>query len=201
MRKLYMFAPAVMMLGTFAQNASASLQLTLTTGTTTINVTDCTLGTTLACLLAGYLDNSGAAGQITFNGSIGTWDLNVTTGTVGQNPLIDLSSNNTGIGSGTTAGGTALTLIFSATGYTESFNSSFVSTIGGTLAKTGSLSYGGYVDTTNALHTSVASPGTIIGSQQSFGPNTNNFPLGFNGTSSGASAAANSPFSLTQVVT
>jgi hypothetical protein len=179
--RFYILAVVAILVAVCAPNASATLQLTLHSGSTTIVVNDNGVG-----------DSNAAAGQITFIGAVGAnWTLNVTTGTVDQNPLIDLNSvDSLGTGSGT--GANALTLKFSATGYTEPFNSTFISTIGGTLATTHSLSYQGYIDTNDTLNATT----TPIGGPLSF----SNPPAGFNGTVSGGAAAANQPFSLTQVV-
>ena len=185
--KAYLLAGVIATLVAFSPTASASLQLTLSSGATTVTIND-----------GGAGDLSPFSGQITFIGMVGTWSMNVTTGTVGTNPLIDLNSVDTlGIGSGT--GANALSLKFSSTGYSTPFAATFDAAVGGTLAVTHGLSYSAYVDTTNALN----GVQTLIGSTLSFSnpspPGVS--PLPFAGITAGGFAAANTPYSLTQVVT
>lgn len=170
----------------FAPTASATLQMTLQSGGTTITVID-----------NGANDSNGAVGQVTFIGIVGNWKLNVTTGTVGVNPLIDLNSVNTlgAIGGGPPLNGTgvnALTIKFSADNLSSPFATPFAANIGGTLATGHSLTYSAYVDTSNTLF----GTGTQIGSTLSF----SNPPASFGGSTSGGFVGANSPFALTEVV-
>jgi hypothetical protein len=164
-------APVAMMLAAFAPSASANLQLTLSSGGTTVFVND-----------GGVGDVNAAVGQITFIGALGNWNLNVTTGTVGTNPLIDLNSVDTLNGAGT--GVNALTLTFSATNYSVGSPSTFTSQIGGTLANGHSLTYQGYVNSNNALNGKTTPIGSLL--------------TGF-GSTAGGSIAANTSFSLTEV--
>lgn len=183
---------------TFAPTASATLQLNLYSGGLLVTVNDDN----------GGFDGCAVSDCITFSGSIGTWIVNVSTGTAfaGGNPLIDLSSFNRG--SGSTALGTDLTITFSGTGFVGPV-SSLTSHIGGTLASGASLSYSAYVDNTNtgtilagASHGPAVLPapgaplGTLIGSTQSF---TNPPDISFSGDTTGGSAGA--IYALTQVVT
>jgi hypothetical protein len=180
-RKFYILAASVATFVALSPTASANLQLTLHSGSTTIVVND-----------GGAGDSNGAADQITFIGAVGAnWNLNVTTGTVGSNPLIDLNSVDS-LSNGTGSGGNALTLTFSSTGFLEPFNSTFDATIGGTVATGHSLSYSAFVDAGNALNATT----TAIGNPLSFGPG----PAGFSGAVSGGAASANQMFSLTQVI-
>jgi len=183
MRKhFYILATAAAMLGVYAPTASATLQLTLQSGA----------GPAIVVNDNGAGDFNSAANQITFIGAVGSWTLNVSTGTVGLNPLIDLNSVNTRIGTGASA----LHLTFSSTGFTMPFVSTFDTAIGGTLAAGHTLSYTAYVDTGNALN----GTGTQIGSL-SFGSFGSLLPSGFSSSAVGGAAPANSPFALTQVIT
>ncbi len=161
---------------TFAPNAGATLQLTLSSGATTITVSDNAPG-----------DFNPAAGQITYIGPVGNWSLNVTTGTVGTNPVLDLSSVDTLSGAGT--GANALTLKFSETGLSGP-ESGFLSSVGGTLSGAGSLTYHAYVDSSNTLN----GMGTPIGSLLSFGPGG-----AFSGGTAGGSVGTGL-YSATEVV-
>jgi hypothetical protein len=176
-----MWAPLAGLLA-FVPNASATLQLSLSSGATTIVITD-----------GGAGDFNPATGQVTFIGSIGNWFLNVTTGTTGVNPIIDLSSADSVLGSG--AGANSLVIKFSATDLSGPQLGGFTSNIGGTLPSTGtnSLTYQGYVDNSNTLFGTT----TQIGSLLSFSPTG-----GFNGSTTGASGVISaSLFSATEVVT
>lgn len=173
----------------FVPNAGATLQLQLSSGGTTINLTDCTLGSAAACILAGFTDTNGAAGQITYIGGIGNWNLNVTTGTVGTNPIIDLNSVDTVTGSGT--GANTLTLQFSETGLSGPAPKGFLSTIGGTLAAGTTLQYQAFVDTSNTIF----GTGINVGGVQNFGPGG-----GFSGSVTGGSFTSTGAFSATEQV-
>lgn len=176
--KLAAFALIAVVAALCIPQASATIQLTLSSGGNTVTIND-TNGGTDACP---------STGCITFVGAVGNWNLNITTGTVGTNPLIDLNSIDQVAGNGT--GANALTIMFSGTGYAGP-GLGFVSHIGGTLASGHSLTYQGYCDATNALF----GTGSAIGGLQSFGPG----PAAFSGTVSGGSC--NSAFySLTQDV-
>jgi hypothetical protein len=184
--RFYILATLAVVL-VFSPTASATLQLTLSSGGTTLTLNDCTLGSAAACILGGFTDVNGAAGQITYIGSVGNWSLNVSTGTVGTNPLIDLNSVNT-LGGTSGTGANALTVMFSGTNFTGA--GPFTSSVGGTLAAGHSLTYQGYVNANNTLNGTT----TPIGSLLSF----SNPPANFSGSVSGGSATG--LFSLTQVV-
>ncbi len=100
--------------------AHAVPTLTLFDGTTTIVVTD-----------GSGLDQSGAAGVVTFNGVIGVWDINVTTGLTkpvlgsASAPEMDLNSIDHSTGAG------ILTITFSETGFTAP-SGMVLTAIGGT---------------------------------------------------------------------
>lgn len=158
-----------------APKASADMELTLTSGATTISVND-----------------SGHPGVVVFDGSVGNWDLNVTTGVAsGSDPIIELNSVDYILGSGT--GANALSISLSAdnlSGPVSGFNAA----IGGTLAGGTSLTYQAYVDSSNSLN----GMATEIGSMLSFGP----FGSGggaFSGATSGGSVNS-SLYSATEVV-
>lgn len=174
--KAWFIAVAAVILA-FAPTASATIQLTLSSGGTTVTVNDTNLSP----------DVCGLTGCITYSGAVGNWNLNVTTGTVGTNPLIDLSSIDQLAGLGT--GVNALTLEFSGTGFSGPV-AFFSANIGGTLATGQSLTYKAYKDSGNALNALT----TQIGSTLAFGPDG-----AFSGATFGSSAGAGL-FSLTQVV-
>ena len=159
----------------FVPNAGATLQLTLQSGASTFIINDNGAG-----------DANGAVGQITFIGAVGNWILNVTTGTVGTNPIIDLNSVDTVSGNGT--GANSLTLKFTSTNLAGP-RIGFTSNIGGTVAGGQILTYQGYVDSGNGLYGTA----TPIGALQSFGSGA------FSGTVAGGSIAT-SLYSATEVV-
>src|SRR5689334_16297653 len=102
--KLYIYSAAIGILGLLCPSASASMELTLTSGGTTVTVNDNGVG-----------DADSTTDVVAFIGNVGNWHI-VATGTVGTNPLIDLNavvSLNTLPGTGTNA----LTLQFSATDF------------------------------------------------------------------------------------
>lgn len=139
-------------------------------------------------------DANPAHGQVTFIGAFGVWKLNVTTGTAGFSPQLDLSSVNS-CGSATTAcngtGANALTMAFTSTGF-EGPVDHFTSSIGGTLAVGHSLTYQGYEDDTNAAF------GTQhkIGSSLSF----TRPPSAFSGETKGGDVIGAHHYSLTEIV-
>lgn len=155
--------------------ANAAAQLTLSSGGNTVIINDTN----------GGLDACPLTGCITFVGAIGNWNLNVSTGTVGTNPLIDLNSIDSLVGAGT--GANALTITFSSTDFTSP--GLLQSSIGGTLSTGASLTYQGYYNANNALNGTT----TAIGSLLSFGPGG-----AFSGSTSGGTATGT--YSLTQVV-
>src|SRR4051795_10224471 len=104
-KKLFLWGALAGLL-VFVPTASATLSLTLSSGATTFVVAD-----------GSALDFNPAVGQITFIGAVGTWNLNVTTGTLGTSPqVIDLNSVDTVTGNGT--GANSLTLKFTTTNLT-----------------------------------------------------------------------------------
>jgi PEP-CTERM motif len=167
-------------------SASATLQLTLQSGSTTIVVDDNGVG-----------DSNSAIGQITYIGAVGSnWTLNVTTGTVGTNPLIDLNSVDS-LSNGSGSGSNALMLTFSSTGFTSPFNAFYEAAIGGTLASSHSLTYSAYADPTNTLN----GTSSLIGTQSFSNPSATSQGFGFGAPLPGGSVNANTLYSLTQVVT
>jgi hypothetical protein len=162
------------------RSAEAAVQLTLTSGATTIQIDDGGLG-----------DSNGADGAITFIGSVAGWNFNVTTGSIvgSPNPLIDLNSINA-TNSAPQTGLNALTMTFSGTNFQGPLPG-FEAQIGGTLANGHSLSYSAYYDAGN-VHNETT---TQIGSTMSFGPGG-----AFSNTTSSPTGVASGLYSLTQVV-
>lgn len=187
MRKLQFLIGAVAMALAGASGASAAIQLTLSSGGTTIVVNDQDF---VPVLPATNIDSNPAAGQVTYIGSIGNWTLNVSTGTVGTNPLIDLNSVNTYNTTGGNPG--PLTITFSATDYNGPVGFGFDSHIGGTLANGHSLTYQGYFDPGNGLN----SQNTAIGNLLQFGPGG-----AFSNGAGGVQVVPAGNYSLTQIVT
>jgi hypothetical protein len=174
----------------FVPSAGATLQLTLSSGATTLVINDngpiCNGSNGPAC------DSNSAVGQITYIGAVGNWNLNVTTGTLGTNPILDLSSVDTVKGSGT--GANSLTLKFSATNLPGPQLSGFSANVGGTLATNTTLMFSAYVDNTNTLY----GMGTQVGSTLTF---TNPPLIGFSGGQNGAAGAITAAlYSGTEIV-
>jgi len=168
-----------------AGSASALLTIRLTEGMNQVTIAD-----------GGGGDVNPNAGAVTFVGSVGTFNINVSTGlskpAVGNPPVfveMDLNSVNTSTG----AGGTLL-IELSDTGFTLAGPGptfSFVASIGGTTEGTLDF-YRSYIDYGDGLFVQ----GAQITSQGPFVPP----PAGFAGTTVGSVAADLDLFSLTQVV-
>ena len=137
-----------------APSAEAAIQLTLSSGGSTVTVDDGGIG-----------DSNPAAGLITYIGAVGGWTFNVTTGSIvgSPNPLIDLNSVNTTL-SAPQVGANALTMTFSGTDF--NLAPGVFASIGGTLAGGHSLDYSAYYSNTNTLNALTSQ----IGSTLSFGP-------------------------------
>jgi hypothetical protein len=163
-----------------APRASATAELTLTTSTgNTATVTAISCG--------------GTCQTATFNGTLGSWNINVTTGTAdpsGQ-PIMDLNSIDHVNASGSKA--QTITLEWSATGLTPA-SSGFQLNIGGTIGAFGSLTaslYGGVSNTLNDTS-------NLIGT----GLNFSSPPISFGGSESAfLSTVSPNPYSLTEIVT
>lgn len=164
---------AVMGLG--AQAAGAVATLYISDGTTTHVITD-----------GGVGDSNASAGVVTFVGTIGTFNINVSTGYNDSGSalnLMDLNSINAGTAAGT------LTIKFSDTGYTGGGTTS--AHWGGTLSGAGSsVTAEAFYGADNALFTET---GSIV----AFGP--------FAGPSFSVDGSGNiptaGPYSLTQIIT
>lgn len=117
----------------FSGGAQAAAILTLSSGGSTVSVTD-GLG----------LDMNPNTGVITYIGSVGDWVVNVSTGGTkpifgsASSPLMDLNSIDYGIGT--------LTITFTDSGFQNPANLpiGFLMTMGGTSA--GTVNYSAYVD-------------------------------------------------------
>ena len=135
-------------------------------------------------------DMNGTAGAVTYVGSLGVWNLNVTTGLSkpvlgsASQPHLDLSSINVSGGTGT------LTIEFTDTDFDIASPSHYVNQIGGTTS--GTVEYTAYFDAGNTAFATTSSLGTL-------GP----FSGGaFSASNSPADAlGVSGPFSITQVVT
>lgn len=156
--------------------AQAVPTLKLTTGANVITISDGGAGDTLAL-----------SGAINFNGSIGDWFINVSTGlskpVLGSpsSPHMDLNSINTS----NAQGSTTITLMFSDTDFTQLGTG--VAAWGGTAG--GTIKYDTYWSATNSLFAM-----DNLMTSESFGTGA------FSGTTTGGPTGV-SPYSLTQVVT
>lgn len=156
--------------------AYATPILQLSSGSTTLTIAD-----------GGLLDSNSALDVVTYMGSIGGFNINVTTGLTSDHtyPHIDINSINSG-------GGT-LTLKLTDTGFINHTPSSPLGVdfnIGGTTG--GSISYSAYVDTSN---TQFGMPSLgLIGS----GSSTNK---AFMNNFTKAISTGSEPFSMTEVIT
>ncbi|MBH0176687.1 MAG: PEP-CTERM sorting domain-containing protein [Nitrospira sp.] len=130
-------------------------------------------------------DQSTEPGVVVFNGAIGSWSVNVTTGIVLNEgrPYMDLNSINV---SSTSASSTTLSIYFSETGFTTD-NGFWEAAIGGTARN--SIQYSTYLGTSNNLFD------TSTGL-------TNSGPLGSGAFSSTLTSLniVTGPYSLTQYV-
>jgi len=176
----------IVALGVFLVAGSASaLSIRLTEGANQVVVAD-----------GGGGDVNPNPGAVTFIGSVGTFNINVSTGlskpAVGNPPIfveMDLNSVNTSTG----AGGTLL-IELSDNGFTLNAPGAtfgFVASIGGTTEGTLDF-YNTYIDYADGLFVQ----GALITSQGPFVPP----PPGFSDTATGTVASDPDLFSLTQVV-
>jgi len=158
-----------------APSAHAVATLQLSSGATTVTITDGLLG----------LDLNPNPGWVTYIGSIGNFTVNVSTGTTAGGtavmPYLDLNSIDT-----SSAAGGVLTLAFSETGYTSLFPVQLA--IGGTTP--GTVSYSAYYDVGNVALAQTTLIGTLgpYGGPAFSGAGT----FGYTPTT---------PYSLTEVVT
>lgn len=133
---------------------------------------------------------TGVNGYASYNGSLGVWNINVTTGLAAPAdgipgaPNIDLNSTDA-----TSTGGTPLEILWSAGGYTST--GGIVAGIGGTLGAGVSVTFTGYygstvLSTANAINATLSmnTPGAFSGSDFGSVPNS-----------------ATTPYFLTEVVT
>ena len=157
-----------------AEQASALPIMTLSDGTTTVTVTD-----------GGANDASGIAGAITFAGSIGNFNLNVTTGVskpfLGSAGWPKMDLNDISVSSN---GGGTLTITFSDSGFEGP--RALSSAMGGVTE--GTAHFEVWLDPDNTLlakTTQIADLGSFEGA--------------FSGTTSGAFTTAAGPYAITQV--
>jgi hypothetical protein len=175
--KLGMFFAVGAMAFVATPRASANAELILSDGIAadTVTVTSANCG----------------AGCYLFNGTVGSWNINVTTGTTnpGQSPEIDLNSiNHHNAGTAST-----LTIEFSANGYTPAVPG-FQLNVGGTVSANGTVTSSLYGGTTNTL----GDLSNQIGTTLSF----SNPPISFSGSESAYLASLSSnPYALTEVAT
>src|SRR5882762_2929012 len=115
--------------------ANATVEVQLSDGTTTITVLD-----------GGVLDSCLSANCVTFNGFIGAWNINVSTGNAifGLSPSLDLNTFNQTL----TKNAPTLSILTTATGYTPSaIAAEFFG--GGTVNKGGTYTFQSFIGNTN----------------------------------------------------
>jgi len=117
---------------------------------------------------------AGVAGLASYNGSVGAWNINVTTGTaapvLGPNS-IDVNS----VDSTTTGTVQTLTILWSANGITGAHN--YTDTVGGTLSTGLTDVFSSYYDTTGTLDTTAtALTAAITESSSPFAATSNGGP-------------------------
>jgi len=140
-----------------APNAFAVVELKLTNGSTTIDVLD-----------GSALDSCAAADCVTYNGSVGNWNINVDTGLVSSDPnSLDLSYS----GKSAIANAGALMVVVSENGFTPQ-TTGFTFDVGGTssLRSGGSIlfqAFGGNSNTKFDMSNPVAPSMTFTGSPYS----------------------------------
>lgn len=170
-------------LGTNVVHATATLKLD--DGTITKTIMD-----------QGAWDTNLTVGVVSYNGSVGNFIVNVTTGittpVVGSWTLPELDLNSVNVSSST--GGT-LDIWFSEIGYGPFAGTGLITSVGGTTE--GRISFNSYVDNSNTIF----GTGSTIGS---LGPYTDTPagtpPLAFSGSTSSAVSPSN-PFSVTSRAT
>lgn len=184
-KKLLLSAVLGLALGSFAapHQAFALAMLSFDDGLgNTVSGTDNQLG----------FDSNPLFGAVTWIGTVGTWNLNVSTGLTKPlsgspaAPKMDINSVNLSSGAGT------LTIMFTDTGFTSGVpgNVGAFAAIGGTTI--GSVSYNTYLGSGNSPFET-----THPLTSQSFTPG---ITLAFSGTANGVAAGIGGPYSLTQQV-
>lgn len=151
-----------------------------------------TAGVDVTCADGAACDLGPTVGSVTFIGSVGNFFLNVTTGitypALGTPASAEIDLNSVDVSS---SGGGTLIIRVSEVGYTGPINGGTFSSgfsVGGVTS--GTITFNAFLDDRNRLFRTTSSLGTL----GSFGPGA------FSG-STGGSASATDPFSLTIVTT
>jgi hypothetical protein len=192
MKKLLVF---VCMLGLTAGLASASLlELEVTDGTNTALINSS--GSLVITGSASGVAVTSTPGVYTFDGTVGNYNVNVSTGVaspvldVGE---LDLNSENTASGSNSGP----LEIWFSVNGITELFGGWELDWGGTITGKTSdSVTYEAYQSNLNAFFGTT----NLIGTIGPESPTKANVPFAFSGTTSGGVAGVTSGYSLTQEI-
>lgn len=153
-----------------APRADAAYLLTLSSGATTIAVSDGENNPP-------EVDSCPVAGCVTYIGAVGpNWLVNISTGQPGPlgNPILDLSSVNTNFGANS-----SITIRYSATDLAGPLPG-FLASIGGTLATGHSLTYQAWANANNVLDAKQCAIGNLL----SF----TNPPVAFGGSTGGGCA-------------
>ena len=154
--------------------------------TATLYLSDGTIPGTVTILDGTALDSNPLPGVVTFVGTLGVFNLNVTTGATKPTlPLVEMDLNS--INNASAAG--ILTIKFSDTGYNLPMNGA-VFNAGGTLPTGASAIFDAYYDNGNVLFGTAGA----IGAGLVFGPG----PIAFSGSETATFVTTN-PYSLTQV--
>lgn len=170
----------IMVLGLIAIPSAHAISITLDDPST--------LGIDVTCADGAACDSTAASGAVTFSGAVGNFTINVTTGitypALGTPAFAEIDLNSVDV---TSSGVGTLIIKVSEVGYTGpisggTFSSGF--SVGGVTS--GTVTFNAYLDDSNTLFGTASSLGTL----GSFGPGA------FSG-STGGSASATDPFSLT----
>jgi hypothetical protein len=180
MKRWIVVAVVAMVAAFLSTPAHATIEIKITDGTNSVDILD-----------GGAGDSCAAVNCVTFNGTIGQWDINVDTGTskgAASPNLMDLAylAHHTGVASG----GTTLTITLSDDGFAP-LSPGFTEQIGGTQSAGGTLTAKLFGGNSNSKFDMSQQDGPTFTTTVS--------PYAF--SASGANPGAVSPYSLTQVLT
>ena len=164
-----------------APSAYATAELQLSNGTASVDILDGDPG-----------DTCGVADCVTYNGPVGAWTVNVTTGQskdLSAPVLLDLQSLDTH----SSSDGSTLTILFSDNGFTPAFPN-FTFDVGGKLSTLGTITFSLFGGGSNTKFDTA--PSNQIGSTLTFHTTGT-----FTGSTQGLSGGSADPYSLTERIT